>query len=158
MIEIIVIPILLIVAAAFIYGVVLFFQDAKLDILDADSSNASIQAAADAEAGLDVFNIGFIFFILALIIGIVFLAYTFRNNPAYLFAGFLVMVIVVIIAAGVSNSFEEFASSDNELQNITDRLSVVHTSTTNIPAIVLAIGVFAGIIIYGKSRYDQVQQ
>jgi hypothetical protein len=121
------------------------------DIFDATPQGQEIEA--NAQTVMDNVDFYFVMIFFALHLGILILAFFLRSHPIVYVAGILVIAVLALVAAPLSNFYddlgnqEEFASADAQL-SMTDFLM------TNLPKVEIVFGFITIVILTGLAKVE----
>lgn len=116
--------------------------------------NQTQEAAEMVTAGMDnVFPSGVDLIVPGVLVGtvimIIVLALLIPSHPIFMFAGIILLVVLLVAAPIMSNSFMELFQSD-QLVAYSNAMPMTMFITGNLPYILLGVGFFLIIILYAK--------
>lgn len=98
---------------------------------------------------MEVFNSGFIFIVVGLIMALVIGAFMIQTHPVFAVASILILMFVIILGAVFSNVFYEYSTS-SQMTEAASSFSSMSMVFQNLPLIVLVAGVLIMVALYGK--------
>lgn len=139
-------------AIVFVVGNVIWDNVAAADqIFEHNSVSQSIRDDAQGfYSGLDVM---FVLFFFALHLGILILAFFLRSHPIIYIASILIIAILAVFAAPLSNAYETFVSDPGIAPHT---LTMTTYLMTNLPMIEVIFGFLTVIVLAGLARAEGV--
>lgn len=146
---------LLIFAMCSVIGLTVYraYSDKVSDKFDAEALDV-VTTAGEVYTALDS---AYLFVVAALIIGLIATAFFIQTHPAFFVINLVMLMIVIIVAAPLSDVFSKFQEgSASNSYNLTDSaVDLPYTSalSVNFPLIALVAGAVFFIALYAKVRY-----
>ena len=113
--------------------------------------NASITTMQQGEDALLAFNTGFIFLMIGFIAMAVLLAFFVDTHPAFLIISIILMIILVPVAAILTNTFRDIVTSP-QLASTSAQFDIMLQVMNNLPLFMAIGGFLVIIVLYGKMR------
>lgn len=113
------------------------------DIMDSTSSALNVTIMNQTTKALHVFDTGIPFIFFGFILAMILLAWYLRSTPILAFVLIMVMAVVLIVGASISNTWYDVARSDSLISSSNDYPYTVYINE-NIP---LFLGVMRFIVI-----------
>lgn len=152
----IVLEIAIILVIALVLSVTIFvagmINNAVIDKFD--EKNVSSQYNRQAGYALDALATGFSLIIVGLFLGAAILAYFLTEHPIFAFFSIILLVVMIIISAIISNVFESFSSS-SVFTSQTSQYTILTEIMSKLPIITLILGSIIIIAMFAKSREGQ---
>lgn len=104
----------------------------------------------DTVTTFQVFDQMFVFFAVGLGAFVIISGFYIQTHPVFFFFGAIILIpVVVMTSAQISNAFYSFAITP-EISTVTTQFPLTYTFIMNLPLFMLVIGVFVAIVMYGK--------
>jgi len=100
-------------------------------------------------ASLDVINYGMLFLAIGLVVSLVVSAFFIETHPIFFLVSVIMLIVVVVASAPVSNAFMEMATSDS-LSTEAAQYDIATHVVGNIPLIAVVGGSLVIIALYAK--------
>jgi len=107
-----------------------------------------------AYATLTAFDYLFIFIFVGLIIMAIVSTFTIQTHPVFFFVSIMLLIITIILAAPISNIFEEVAN-ETAFSNASNAYTVIPYFMGRLPFFMLMVGAILFIALYAKYRMEQ---
>jgi len=104
-----------------------------------------------ASSTLDVINYGHTFLLGGLIMALIISAVFIRTHPIFLVVSIIVLTIVIVVSAPITNAYMSFATSD-VLSDDAARYDIATHTIGNLPIIAVVAGILIMIALYAKPR------
>lgn len=108
----------------------------------------------NAEAGLQVFNYGFIFIGVVLFIVVLVSSYYISTNPLFFGVAVILLGVFILIASVMSGMFTEFIGADSTVVAAANQFPLTIIFINNLPLITLGLGIVVGIVLYLRMGQD----
>lgn len=155
-------------ALAVIFGIAIFFvilgytytqikpklNEGLTDYKSAEAGKNVTQILDKTDTSITRFNIYFPLLLVGIFAFVMIMALMGRSHPAFLFIGFIVLGVALILAAVYSNVYDEITSTDN-FADTESNFNIMSKFVDNLPLIILILFVAIGIILYAKSGGSQ---
>lgn len=122
-------------------------------LIEADDSIKNSTYTVSAQTGIDAIALMIPLMIVGTFVGIIALNFFVSSHPAFAIISILLLLIMTIISAGVSNIIEAFTDSTG-IATTAARYPIVAQVTGQLPLLVFIFGSIAIIVLYGKKRQD----
>lgn len=98
-----------------------------------------------------VFNYGFLFVGIGLLLGGVISAFLIDTHPVFFWISFIFLAVSLVVAPQFSNAWYTFIT-DNEMAVYGNNFPIVVSLLNNLPKFVLAFGILVLIAMYAKTK------
>jgi len=122
-------------------------------LIEADDSIKNNSYTVSAQTGIDAIALMIPLMIIGTFVGIIILNFFVSSHPAFAVVSILLLLILTVISAGISNVLEAFTTSP-VISATSARYPIVAQVTGILPLIVFVFGSLAIIVLYGKKRQE----
>lgn len=142
------------VLVIFFIGVMLFWNGVK--DLTADlwgQSSIGMDIRENAQNAVDGFDFILLMAYFALHIGVLVLTFLLRTHPVMYVAGIIIIAILCIVAAPLSNAYEDF-KEDSNIVTVTADIPMTNYIIDQLPMFEVIWGFITAIVMFGLARYE----
>lgn len=98
---------------------------------------------------LRVFNYAFLFVMVGIAIVMIMLAYSLRTSPAFYIFSFISLIVLILVAVLISNTFWKFVTT-SPFSSIASDFPIIVTIMRDLPKIIGIMGFLIMIVLYAK--------
>lgn len=140
-------------AIIFIVGLVMWNAVDIDAVFNQNDETKSIRG--NANGFYDNLDVLFVLAFFGLHLGILILVFALKSHPIVYVAGIILIVLLAVVSAPLSNAYEQLASTD-ALTTADSSLSITHYLITNLPMIEVVFGFITLIILAGLARSENI--
>jgi len=148
-------------AAVSFFGLAIFFiavmvawsnlNTLNAELWDQSSIGQDIRASADRAVSHFDFILMMAYF--GIHLGVLVLAYFLRSHPVIFVAGIAISIVLALVAAPLSNAYEDFRSN-TDVAAVTDDIPLTNNVLQNLPKYEVVWGFITLIFLLGFTRID----
>jgi len=143
--------VMIFILAVFIVTAVWFHSTIKTETDIYQQTETGTEILTYIDTTVQIFNFIFVMSIASIIVGLLISAHYIQTSPMFLVVGIIIIAIIVLVSAPLSNTFAEI-SDDPEISQYLSGHTTVTTLMDNFPLINLLTGSLFLIVLYAKKR------
>lgn len=124
----------------------------ETDIYSATETGQEIESYVGTT--VNMFNFIFVMCIAAILVSLVISAHYIETSTVFLVVGVIILGIIILISAPISNSFQELTSDPDMAATLTNH-TLITTLMNDLPLTNLLIGSLFLIVLYAKKRKSE---
>lgn len=150
--------IIMFMAALFVFGLVIYFtnfmQSEMNDELQEDDDIPQVVKELSQDSldyNVNMWDNAFMFFFVLLWISIIITSFFIDTHPLFLIISLILMVFIIIIAAYMANTYEDFIN-DEDLAEFSNSFPKMNYVFAHLVEFMIAVFVTTAIAVFGKNR------
>lgn len=145
------------IAILFITGIVLWNNIAGDDLDTAIWSQSSVggEIKGNAQSAYDNFDGVFVLLFFSLHLGVIILAFALRTHPIIYVAGILIIAILAILSAPLSNAWED-STNTTAFSTASNSLPMTDYIMSNLPFVEVIFGFITLVVLAGLARSEGI--
>jgi len=140
---------------ALITGIVIWntAMDATVDVMQATATGQGAQA--NAQSAVDSFDFYFVLLFFASHLGVIILAFGLRSHPLVYVAVILLVAVLALVAAPLSNIYQE-VTAEAPFASAAATMPMTNEIMEQLPMIEVVFGFFTGVILVGLAKVEGI--